>query len=530
MSDLEQKDFLKEIVSLLKDINKGSPALPSQIDLKENERDISSKNLFKDLYINLLYYYKLNQRTKIETEEQEYFYSALADIFFIIYESDPDYCKESIEIKLSFIYLIDFFKESKIINLEVICKIFFNLKNSINNIGNKKILTEVCKFEENVSETIKICLQKYISDYEIEIKNANNLNDFSSIMMSLDSLEEESFPLHLKGFIEYNKKKPPAKLLIIKIYEYVEKINPYKYDPKNENFHLFQGFSLYEIITYNRYKNPMINIKEFIRIKKNRINNIYAKKILELSIKVLKLKANNELKDILINEKIDSNAACPKISKEFKNTEAYYQDLYKQLEYYLKEFMVDSRSKICKIILKENYRVLWLNFAKTLLLNLGQKDIEKENIKLIFYFIVILFNPKLDYQISIVFKEDIVPILFSQCEIPDMLLENQNILQLLDKDYSQYYTKSTEEINFNLKIIDSINKNIKEEYDMKNLCKNDKIKNAEVNQILKYNGKLPFPLLHHYIEKLGNIIINRNIKLPYFNFYRNCFCDLDNNQ
>lgn len=74
--------------------------------------------------------------------------------------------------------------------------------------------------------------------------------------------------------------------------------------------------------------------------------------------------------------------------------------------------MVDSRSKICKIILKENYRVLWLNFAKTLLLNLGQKDIEKENIKLIFYFIVILFNPKLDYQISIVFKEDIVPILF----------------------------------------------------------------------------------------------------------------------
>jgi len=122
-------------------------------------------------------------------------------------------------------------------------------------------------------------LQKFISDYEIEIKDVNNLNDFSSIMMSLDSLEEESFPLHLKGFIEYNKKKPPVKLLIIKIYEYVEKINPYKYDPKNENFHLFQGFSLYEIITYNRYKNPMINIKEFIRIKKNRINNIYAKKI-----------------------------------------------------------------------------------------------------------------------------------------------------------------------------------------------------------------------------------------------------------
>jgi len=99
MPDLEQKHFLKEIISLLKDINKGSPALPSNIDLKENEIDISSKNLFKDLYINLLYYYKLNQRTKIETEEQEYFYSALADIFFIIYESDPDYCKESIEIK-----------------------------------------------------------------------------------------------------------------------------------------------------------------------------------------------------------------------------------------------------------------------------------------------------------------------------------------------------------------------------------------------------------------------------------------------
>ena len=75
--------------------------------------------------------------------------------------------------------------------------------------------------------------------------------------------------------------------------------------------------------------------------------------------------------------------------------------------------MVDSTS-----------RVFWLNFAKTLLLNLSEKDIEKENIKLIFYFIVILFNPELDYQISIVFKEDIVPILFSQCEIPDRLLDN----------------------------------------------------------------------------------------------------------
>lgn len=32
MSDLEKKDFLKEIISLLKDINKGNPALPFKID------------------------------------------------------------------------------------------------------------------------------------------------------------------------------------------------------------------------------------------------------------------------------------------------------------------------------------------------------------------------------------------------------------------------------------------------------------------------------------------------------------------
>lgn len=172
----------------------------------------------------------MNGKTKIESDGQKYFYSALVDILSTIYESNPNCCAKSIPIKLTFIYLISFFKESKIINLEIICKVFFNLENCIQNLKNNKIEKEVYNFEETVINTIKICLNKYISDYEVDIQNDSCLDNFNTIIINLCSLGEKMLPLHLKGFIEYNKKSNPLKLLIIKIYEYIKLINPFKDD------------------------------------------------------------------------------------------------------------------------------------------------------------------------------------------------------------------------------------------------------------------------------------------------------------
>ena len=112
-----------------------------------------------------------------------------------------------------------------------------------------------------------------------------------------------------------------------------------------------------------------------------------------ISIKLLKAKSNEEFQNILSKQIINLETESPKISDNFDKTEEYYKDLYEQLNYYLKEYKENPTKKSCKIIYNNFYRVLWLNFNKVLLLNLSQNDIESKHIKVIFYFIVNLFNP-----------------------------------------------------------------------------------------------------------------------------------------
>ena len=57
MSNEKEKDYLKKIFSILKNINNANSISPKYTEeLKEKELNLLSKNLFEDLYNNLLYY------------------------------------------------------------------------------------------------------------------------------------------------------------------------------------------------------------------------------------------------------------------------------------------------------------------------------------------------------------------------------------------------------------------------------------------------------------------------------------------
>ena len=529
MSDFNENDYLSKIFSFLQEIenldNNNTILIDYNPDLNEIDLDIQSKHLFKDIYNNLLYYYQLNETKNISSNEQKYFYRALIDIIRIIFESNPDFFYQDDIIKTVLIYLINFFKESMAVNLEIVCKMFFCLQIIIENIESDKIYNKESQFETKVLVTIKSCLNKFIGDFEVEIKNLDKLDNFNKIIETLNSLKNIKKPFYLKGFIEYYKKPIQIKLLIIKIYEYIKEINPFKNDiPSNLNYHFYQAYSLYEILLYNNQYD--IDISDFNNIKTKRIKDNNAKSILELTIKLLKTQTNEEFQKILSQENINLEANSPKISNNFDSTENYYKDLYDQLNYYLMEYKKNPTNKTCKIIFNDYSRVLWLNFNKRLLLNLSQKDIEKPNIKVIFYFIVNLFYPDIDTESSLEFREDTIPILYSQCFFSKLLLDNEEIYRILDKDYSQYYTNSEKKITFNQMFINIINKKILKNKNVKDFQDKNTNKSSEVNLMLKCYKYLPLPLLQHFFEDELHIVTIENSKLDLFNFYRNCFCDL----
>ena len=529
MSDFNENDYLSKIFSFLQEIenldNNNTILIDYNPDLNEIDLDIQSKHLFKDIYNNLLYYYQLNETKNISSNEQKYFYRALIDIIRIIFESNPDFFYQDDIIKTVLIYLINFFKESMAVNLEIVCKMFFCLQIIIENIESDKIYNKESQFETKVLVTIKSCLNKFIGDFEVEIKNLDKLDNFNKIIETLNSLKNIKKPFYLKGFIEYYKKPIQIKLLIIKIYEYIKEINPFKNDiSSNLNYHFYQAYSLYEILLYNNQYD--IDISDFNNIKTKRIKDNNAKSILELTIKLLKTQTNEEFQKILSQENINLEANSPKISNNFDSTENYYKDLYDQLNYYLMEYKKNPTSKTCKIIFNDYSRVLWLNFNKRLLLNLSQKDIEKPNIKVIFYFIVNLFYPEIDTESSLEFREDTIPILYSQCFFSKLLLDNEEIYRILDKDYSQYYTNSEKKIIFNQMFINIINKKILKNKNVKDFQDKNTNKSLEVSLMLKCYKYLPLPLLQHFFEDELHIVTIENSKLDLFNFYRNCFCDL----
>ncbi len=100
-----EKEYLKKIFSFLENIDNANVISPNyNEEFKEKELNLLSKNLFEDLYNNLLYYYNSNGKNNIATDEQNNFYNALFDILNIIYESDSDCFLKNTKIQLALIF------------------------------------------------------------------------------------------------------------------------------------------------------------------------------------------------------------------------------------------------------------------------------------------------------------------------------------------------------------------------------------------------------------------------------------------
>ena len=338
----------------------------------------------------------------------------------------------------------------------------------------------------------------------------------------LKFLDKYNLPLYLKGFIKYYETPQYKKFLIIKVYKYLEKINPY--EKGDIKFEICQGYALFEICSY---ENPQtIDFKEFNEIITNRITNESANKILKLSIKLLNNETHYNFQQTIDDEILSNISEIPKITDVFDDKDYYYKDLENQLRYYL--FKYEKSSKTCKIITENDERILWLNFIKILLLNLTEDKLEKNEIKIIFYFIVNLFNPDIDDD-SLEFKDDALPILFCQCGISNEILEHPEIYKFVDKNYQNYYPKFVKENTFKQAYINLKNEEIFDNPEIDKLQQGEKIK-SEIENILKYNTHLPFPLLNDYLKTKNKIIEIEYSVLPpkLLNYYKNCYNDYNN--
>ena len=282
------------------------------------------------------------------------------------------------------------------------------------------------------------------------------------------------------------------------------------------NYTIFQGYALHGLLNYKKLNT--INFKNFFDVYNNRMTNNIALDILKLSIELLESKNIGELKSKLQNVIFENGLEPPKISDIFDNTNDYYKDLYSKLKYFL--FQYKTSNKICKIINIAFSRVLWLNFCKLLLLNLKVDDIAKNNIKIIFFLIVNLFCPDTNKN-SLEFRNDAVSMLFSQCNFSSEILAYQEIYKIIDKDYSDYYPDLGKDNKFTQMFIEKENEKLINDAGIK---KGD----PEIKYIKKVCKELPFHFVKEYLEKIGEEQeINTLGSKKIYNFYRNCYNDLD---
>ena len=213
------------------------------------------------------------------------------------------------------------------------------------------------------------------------------------------------------------------------------------------------------------------------------------------------------------------------ITDIFCDTENYYKDLFKQLRFYLTQYKTCKQNNYSEIFNFNRSRVLWLNFCKLLLLNLSEEDIKKDNIKIIFYSIVHLFNPDIPSN-SLEFCEDVIPKFFNQCPSFAELLNNQEIYEIID-DY-KYYPDFSKVNTFTQTFINLLNEEILKNEKLKERRKEISI-NFEISNIEKCGKYIPFSLLQDYLNKLqpkedysensADTYFEKNI----FSFYKNCW-------
>ena len=517
MYDSKSEDYIKSIIMCLKEESKLEEEVKrNEIkELKEIKIDILSKDLFLNLYWNLLYFHsKKKEEPKPKPEEQIFLSKELVELLQIIYESNPEKFFTDNLVKSILIFVVYSYNKTTYINLESIFNIFLNLNDILAKCkSNKDIEGEVLKFEEDIIPTIQTLINTYKMDFQKNIQlNVKNPN-FVQIIDALNE-NEINLPYYLLGFIEYNELLNHKKYIIIKIYKYLEVINPHINN--DSSFKIFQGYALYGLLNYKKLNT--ISFDNFYDVYNNRMTNNIALDILKLSIELLGSKNIGEFNGKLQNVIFENGLEPPKISDIFDNTDDYYKDLYSKLKYFL--FQYKTSKKICLIITIDFLRVLWLNFCKLLLLNVKVGDIEKNDIKIIFFLIVNLFSPDTDRN-SLEFRNDAVSMLFSQCNFSSEILAYQEIYKIIDKDYSDYYPDLSKDNKFTQMFIEKENEQLIKDAGIKK-------DNSEIKYIKDLCKELPFHLVKEYLEKIGKEPeINTLASKKIYNFYRNCYNDLD---
>ena len=517
MSDLEPLQAIKLIIEYLQDDTRLKKEMHNK-ELKEFSIDIFSKDLFQKLYWNLLYFNTLKKETS-KPEEQIFLLTEIVDLLRIIYKSNSSWFFKSDLVKSFLIFAVYSYKEKIYMSLESILEMFLNLESILKFISKKEIENEVLQFEIDIIPTIQSLINKYSMVSLNTIKITSEISEkptFDDIIEALTE-KESDLPFYLLGFLYYSNQLNYKKYLLIKIYKYLEKINPHKNN--DLNFKLFQAYALYGILSYEKCQ--IINFKNFQNLNKKRMSNKNGIDILKLSIDLLDSKHFFGFKRKLENMVFENGLEAPKINDIFDNTNEYYKDLYSKLKYFL--FQYKTGHKTCEIINKDFSRVLWLNFCRLLLLNLQEEDNAKNDIKIIFFLIVNLFSPDTDKG-SLEFRNDAVSMLFSQCNFSSEILDYQEIYKIIDKDYSTYYPNLEKDNNFTQIFIERENEKLHIKIEKEEELKG----NPEIENIKKLCKELPFHLLKKYLKKLGKEKETKTLgSQNLYNFYRNCYNDLD---
>ena len=522
MSDTtENIEFFQKIVDLFNKIISPKTELNFE-NLNEVELIQGSDNFFKDLFNNLLYFHKLNNKIIKMTKEDKFFFTEILEILYLIEEDNQEEFLSDQMVQSTLIYLVYSFKEPMNLSYEIIINIFWQFKDSLLYIKSKIIQSEKDKFENDLVNIMHKLIGKYIADHEINLKFLLKKSKLSDI---IKGLRNHDLPLYLNGYKKLNDLTKIQEYLSIKIYKYFELNNPF--NKNTTEYYVFQGYILNEVLTYLQVQS-WIDFSKYNEIKQKRIRNNNAKEILILAVKLLSSKKHQDFMDILENENINILSAIPTISDNFDNTNEYYKELYDQLIYSLSQYKTKKQNSC--IIITDNYsRILWLNYCKLLLLYVEENDIRQNCIKIIFYMIVDLFSPE-TVDSCLQLRDDAVPTFFSLIMIDKKLLVHQQIFKVFDKKFSNFYFSSacSKKINLFAELFEETsNSEILADKDVQILLKKNNFLNIEVNNIKTICKNLPFPLIRECLGEKSVPNLKGKITPNLYSFYEKCFLDIN---
>jgi len=483
---------------------------------KENENilNILDVSFYEKLYYKFLAGIKNMNLNKELTKEEKYFLKNILEIINLINEKNPSFFIKNDFLRSLIFILFNYIENPVKLNINFVSKIF-NSFLQILVFSNEIIDKEINNFEKEVMKTIDICMDKFLSNYDSKINDYenwtknSNINNFENYINNIRINNKIIIPLYLQGFLDYNILNPNKKYISIKLYKYYEIINTF--NEKDNNYHLFQGYSLYSII--QNLKPIDIDLNKFYTLKSSRITNKYAKNILQLSVDLLKSKNREEFLKLIEKYK---NEKIPKISNNFNDNEKYYQDLFDQLIYSVKRHKYTNNS--CIPLQSKKFSALWLSYIEILLLCLTEEQIKENKIKIIFYFIVNIFSPNIQID-SLEFREDTIPLFFMHSIKNSFILVFQEIYKLLDTDYSEYYLDLEEGTKFDEFLSENSINSILRKNEFKNFLKDNQYLEQEINNLKLLTKRIIFPILDDYIRKFMIIIPKNNYYLNSLLYY-----------